>query len=91
MVAVAPPELCGASSATAGLAVAIAPATTRPDASETAAVRPAFRLRAARPDRPEIDAENQETTEFPFEQDPLMWGVWSHQQNQKPRELCPAS
>lgn len=94
MVAVAPPELCAVSSATAGPAVTIAPARTSPDASDTAARRAAPRLHAAQPDDPddpENDTENVETTEFPFEQDPLTWGLWSHQQNQKPRELCPAS
>jgi hypothetical protein len=76
MVAVAPPGLCTVSSpATAVPAPTIAPATTRPVASDTAARRVAPLLHAGHPDDTVNGAENEETTEFPFEQDPLTWGV----------------
>ncbi|GAA4997904.1 hypothetical protein GCM10023335_08960 [Streptomyces siamensis] len=67
MVAVAPPRLCGVSSAAAVPAVASAPAATRPDTNVAAVRRAVTRLRAN-------DAENERNTEFPFAQDPLMWG-----------------
>ncbi|BBC36294.1 hypothetical protein SGFS_075880 [Streptomyces graminofaciens] len=71
-MAVAPPGLCAVSSAAAVVAVAIEPATTSPEATVTAATRTAPRLHE---DHLKNDAENEETTEIPFEQDPLTWGV----------------
>ncbi|GHD43494.1 hypothetical protein GCM10010317_016150 [Streptomyces mirabilis] len=47
--------------------MANAPAATSPDTNVAAARRAAPRLRADH-------AENEENTEFPFEQDPLTWG-----------------
>ena len=67
MVAVAPPWLLRPSSAAAVPAAASAPAATSPDTSVAAARRAAPRPRAD-------NAENEENTEFPFEQDPLTWG-----------------
>ncbi|GAA3852765.1 hypothetical protein GCM10022207_14450 [Streptomyces lannensis] len=84
MVAVAPPSLCGVVSAAAIPAEPSRPATASPDTSVAAARRAAPRLNAD-------DADNEENTEFPFEQDPLTLGGRSHQQNQKPQELRLAS
>src|SRR4051812_6627407 len=70
MVAVAPPWLRGSSSATAAPAVVAALTATNPDTSATAA-----RRAAAAPRRCTNGAENEESTDFPFEQDPLTWGV----------------
>ncbi|GAA2410550.1 hypothetical protein GCM10010378_63080 [Streptomyces viridochromogenes] len=66
------------------------PAPTATEAATSPDTRVVAAKRAA--PRPRTDsAENAANTKFPFEQDPLTWGVRSHQQNQKPRELCPAS
>src|SRR5689334_6998567 len=68
MVAVAPPWLCGSSSAAAVPAAAIVPVAASPHTRAAAARRAAPRPRAD-------NTENADDTEFPFAQDPLTWGT----------------